>query len=173
MIFLLSLIPDADLLIPGLQHRGLTHSIIIITIVFIPAFAVYKKKALPYFAALAQHIVIGDFITSEGTQMLWPINQTWYGLGIPMASLANILLEWGSFLAAMITMIALRDMHQLLKSHLSNLLVAVPTLTVLLPSLIQFPMAVPTSLLIPHLIYLALFAASLLAIFKPILKKSR
>ena len=176
LIFLLGLIPDIDLLIerviPNLPHRGPLHSMIILTIAFVPVFVIYKKISIPYFAALMQHILIGDFLTGGGIQLFWPITQMWYGIGTPMASLTNILLEWFSFLMACAIMLATRDMHKLLKSHQSNLLLLVPTLTVLLPSFFYFPLPVPLLLLIPHLVYLGLFVASLLIFLKSSLKRS-
>jgi len=159
------------LLIPGLQHRTLTHSIIILTIAFIPAFAIYKKMAIPYFAALMQHILIGDLLTGEGIQLFWPMTQTWYGLGVPMASLDNILLEWISFIAAGVVMLATREIRKLFSNDKYNLLLSVPLLTVLLPSLIHFPLIVPSLLLIPHLAYSGIFTASLLILFIFALKR--
>jgi membrane-bound metal-dependent hydrolase YbcI (DUF457 family) len=159
------------LLIPGLNHRGLTHSIIILTIVFIPAFAIYKKISIPYFAALMQHILIGDFLTGGGIQLLWPITQTWYGIGTSMIGPINIILEWTTFLIATAIMLTTKDVWALFNSNQSNLSLSVPLLTVLLPSFLQFPLTVPTSLLIPHLIYLGLFTMSLLAFFKSALKR--
>ena len=143
MIFLSGLIPDTDLLIPGLQHRTLTHSIIILTMAFLPAFAIYKKTSIPYFAALMQHILIGDFLTGEGIQLLWPITQTWYGLGLPITSLANIFLEWTSFLVAIAIILVTKDLQKLLTGNRSNLFLLVPLTTVLLPSLLDFPLKVP------------------------------
>jgi hypothetical protein len=119
-----------------------------------------------------QHILIGDFLTGGGIQLLWPITQTWYGIGFPMTSLTNVLLEWISFLMAGAIMLTTRDIHKLLKSHQSNLLLSVPVLTVLLPSFLHFPLTVPTSLLIPHLIYLGLFTTSLLIFLKSSPKRS-
>lgn len=173
LIFLLGLIPDIDLLIPGLQHRGLTHSIIIITITFMPIFIIYRKMAIPYFLALAQHILIGDLLTGGGVQLLWPITQTWYGLGIPITSLTNILVEWLSFLTAGAIMFATKDVQKLLNASQFNLPLLVPLLTVLLPSFLHFPLAVPLFLLVPHLVYLGLFAASLLAFLKSIIKSPK
>ncbi len=140
---------------------------------FIPAFAIYKKKAIPYFAALIQHSLIGDLITGGGIQMLWPITQAWYGLGIPITSLGNILLEWSSFLTACVIMLTTKDMQKLLSPRQFTLPLLVPILTVLLPPFLHFPMAVPPSLLVPHLVYLGLFTASLLIFFKSTLKHSK
>lgn len=177
LIFLLGLIPDADLLlmmlIPGLQHRTLTHSIIIIIIALIPIFIIYKKMAVPYSLALLQHVLIGDLLTGEGIQLFWPITQTWYGLGVPMESLTNILVEWLSFLTAFAIMFATKDIQKLLSASRFNLLLLVPLVTVLLPSFLSFPLEVPLSLLVPHLVYLGLFTASLLIFLKSAIKSSK
>ena len=44
LIFTLSILPDIDLLIPRLAHRGPTHSIITITLVSLPLLIIYRKK---------------------------------------------------------------------------------------------------------------------------------
>lgn len=132
----------------------------------------YRSKALPYFAALAQHSLVGDFLTGGGIQMLWPITSAWYGLGIPILSPTNIILEWSSFLVAMAVMLKTKDIQKLLKGHLSHLSLSVPILTVLLPSFLHFPLSVPLELLIPHLTYLALFVLSIANILKLILSRT-
>ena len=58
LVFLLSLIPDIDLLISDDVHRGITHSIIVSALVFIPFFVHYWKRSVPYFAALARAFVV-------------------------------------------------------------------------------------------------------------------
>jgi len=173
LLFLASVIPDIDLLIPGLQHRGPTHSLIISTLIFIPLVAYYRKKAIPYFIALTQHSLIGDYITSEGIQLLWPLNSTnYYGLTIEITSLTNITLEWIFFLTAFTILVKTKDAQTLFQPHPSNLLLSIPTFTVLLPTLLSFPQYVPPTLIIPHLIYLIIFAMSILIDFKALLKKS-
>ena len=72
----ISIAPDFDLLIPFLDHRTATHSILIGLIVFLP-FLIKNKKGLPYYAAFVSHPLIGDMFTSYGVQLLWPL-QTWF-----------------------------------------------------------------------------------------------
>jgi hypothetical protein len=60
-------------------------------------------------------------------------------------------------------MLKSRDMHELLKARKTNLILAVPTLTVLLPTLLAFPMSVPPVLAIPHVVYLIMFLVSIFA----------
>jgi len=173
LLFLASIIPDIDLLIPGLEHRGPTHSLIISIIIFIPIIAYYRKKAIPYLIAFTQHSLIGDYLTSGGIQLLWPINSIYYySLEIQMTSLTNILLEWIFFLTAFTILLKTKDAQTLLQPHPSNLLLSIPTFTVLLPTLISFPQYVHPALIIPHLTYLAIFTISILIDFKAILKKS-
>lgn len=163
LLFVLSIISDTDLLIPNLTHRGPTHSIVVLLLLSFPAFMLYQKRAFPYFVALAQHSIAGDYLTGEGIQLLWPLSRTWYtSAGIGMASPTNILTEWALFLASAATMLTAKDAHALFQEHPSNLLLSVPVLTVLLPSLFHFPLHVPPELLIPHMVFLGLFGPSIL-----------
>ena len=181
LVFLFSMIPDVDILIPGVEHRTITHSIITATVIFIPLFIRYRSKAIPYFAALAQHSLIGDFITggaqAQGAQLLSPITSTWYGLPICIFSQTNIILEWSSFVAAGAVMLKTKDIQKLLKNHMLHPHLSVLTLTVLLPSLLYFPVSVPFelthayTLLIPHIAYLILFTLSIINVFKSIQRK--
>ena len=77
LLWIFSMLPDIDILIPGFVHRGPTHSIIVATAIFTPIM-IYYKKGISYYASLLSHSLIGDYITAYGCQLLWPINQTWY-----------------------------------------------------------------------------------------------
>lgn len=169
LLFLVSVLPDLDLLIPGIEHRGPTHSIIFLCILSLPALMIYKKRVVPYFTALAQHSLIGDYLTGDGVKMLWPAASNWYGAGIKMTSLTNISLEWIFFLICLTIMFKTRDAWTLTQHHPSNLLLSVPFLTILLP-FFKFPMPIPLELIIPHIAYLTLFTVSLLIDLKFSLK---
>jgi len=166
-----SVIPDIDLLIPGLEHRGLTHSLIFPFILFLPVFVLYGKRSTPYFVALIQHSILGDFLIGGSAQLLWPVTLEWYGVGIALTSLAGVFLEWTFFLASLTIMLKTKDMMVLFRHHPSNLLLSIPIFTVLLPTLLSFPLSVPLALIIPHLVYLAIFTFSILIDFKVILEK--
>lgn len=168
LVFTLSVIPDIDILIPFLEHRGPTHSIIAATVVFIPAFALWRKGVLPYFVAYIQHSLIGDFIAGGKTQLLWPLTLQPFGIEISIKSSTNITLEWLVFIAAAMVMLKTKDAHTILQPHNSNLILAIPTLTVLLPTFLAFPLEVPITLVPPHIICLTLFATSLLIDIKKI-----
>ncbi len=171
LLFLASVFPDIDLLIPGLEHRGPLHSVVVFCFLFIPMFLLYKKRAVPYFVAVIQHSIIGDFLTG-GTQLLWPVSLDMYSLGIGIDSLTNIALEWVLFIISLIIMFKAKDMLSLLKRNPSNLILFIPLMTVLLPSVITFPLYVPLVLLIPHLVYLFLFVFSIFVNLKAILTKN-
>jgi len=165
LLFLASVISDIDLLIPGLEHRGPTHSLIVISIIFLPIFILYGRregrKATPYFIALIQHPILGDYLMGR-TQLLWPLTVHWYGVGIEMTSLTSIIIEWALFLTSMATMLKARDAWRLFQHHPSNLLLSIPVFTVLLPTLLRFPISVPSELIIPHITFLIIFTVSIL-----------
>jgi len=174
LLFLASTLPDIDFLIPVLKHRGPTHSIIILFLLFLPAFILLGKKATPYFSALIQHILIGDYLTGR-IQLFWPVATNWYSLGvhsIPITSFANIFLEWILFLTSITIMFKTKDARLLFEHHPSNLILSIPVLTVLLPAFLSFPLSVPLELIIPHLTYLTLFTLSILTDFKAILTRN-
>ena len=171
LLLLASVFPDIDLLIPGLQHRGPLHSVILFCLIFLPIFAIYKKRAVPYFIAIIQHIIIGDYLIGGEMQLLWPLTTNTYGFYICMTSLINIALEWSLFLISITIMTKTKDVFLLFKHHPSNIILAIPVLTVLLPTVISFPLYVPLALLIPHIVYLILFSIPILLDLKVILTK--
>jgi membrane-bound metal-dependent hydrolase YbcI (DUF457 family) len=173
LLFLASIISDFDLLIRGLEHRGPTHSAILATLIFIPITIGYGKRALPYFIALIQHSLIGDYLTGGGIQLLWPLKTIFYhGLLLEVTSQVSILLEWIFFLACFTIMLKTKDIWVILQPHSSNLTLFIPVLTVLLPTFISFPLQVPPSLVIPHLAYLIIFISSILTDFKALLERT-
>lgn len=130
---------------------------------------------MPYFVAVIQHSLIGDYLTGGGggggVQLLWPVSLEWFGIGIEIISLTSILVEWAFFLASFAVMFKTKDVWTLFQRHPSNLLLSIPIFTVLLPTLLSFPLSVPIELIIPHLIYLVIFIFSILIDFKAILLK--
>jgi membrane-bound metal-dependent hydrolase YbcI (DUF457 family) len=170
LLFLAAVIPDIDILIPGVAHRGPTHSLVIYVLALIPALLLQGKRVLPYFIALAQHAAIGDTITGR-TQLLWPLTSTSYGTGMPITSPINLLLEGSLFIVSMVVLYKTKDLYQLFHHHRSNLLLSTPLFTVLLPPFLRFPIYVPLELIVPHLTYLALFTLSILMDLKAILFK--
>ncbi|MCD6528839.1 metal-dependent hydrolase [Candidatus Bathyarchaeota archaeon] len=170
LIFIASIAPDIDILIPGLTHRGPTHSIIILTLLFLPLFTIYGRKIAPYFIAIIQHPLIGDYITG-GTQLLYPLTEQYYGLHFSVESRTNIITEWSFFLISMAVLIEERDLEDLLRPHLTNLLLAIPIASLLLPTFMKFPMYVLKEHYAPHIVYIVIFIASILIDVKAIIKR--
>ena len=141
-------------------------------IAFIPIFAVYHKKATPYLIALIQHSLVGDYVTGP-TQLLWPITTQSYGIGIDIVTQTNVTIELLIFLAATVIMVKTRDAATLLQPHKSNLnlTLSIPTFTALLPTFISFPSYVPPLLIVPHLVYIFIFSASIIIDLRKVLKK--
>jgi membrane-bound metal-dependent hydrolase YbcI (DUF457 family) len=173
LILTLSVVPDIDILIPYVEHRGPFHSIVTATIIFVPILALYTKSALPYFAAFIQHSLIGDFIAGGQVQLLWPLTSQPFGIEMSIKSSTNITLEWLVFIVAAMVIMKTGDALTILQPHNSNLILAIPTLTVLLPTFLAFPLEVPIALILPHLICLALFTTSLLIDIKQITSKTK
>ena len=179
LIMVLSIIPDIDLIFMGELHRGPTHSIITALIAFIPVFLIYHRRAVPYFIALASHSLIADFLIGGRIELLWPLTSQQFGLHelngpyIGIGYTANVALE--SLLFAISTFVIFKsgDLLLFFRNRRSNLLLAIPIVTVLLPTVLSIPLGVPILLVPPHLFYLVLFSASVLIVLVQFFKKTR
>lgn len=163
LVFALSVVSDADILIRGLEHRGPAHSIITALLIFIPLLAVYRRKAVPYLLALVSHSLIGDILTGGNIQLLWPISLQKYGFALSIRSPLSMASEWVLFLTSTVVIIRTKDIAKLIQLRYSNLILVLPMSTVLLPVFSGFPMDVPTWLILPHMSYLSLFMVSILS----------
>ena len=168
----LAILPDIDLIVPWITHRGPFHSIFVIILLFLPFIVAYKKMIVPYIVATEQHI-LGDYISGGRVQLLWPLNQEWYGLGISPSNSIAITAEWILFLGCLTLMIKTKDLQKLLKPHPSNLILLIPIDSIFSPLFLYYPMNIPNGLIIPHLIFLALFALSVIVSQKILLEKFR
>lgn len=172
LLFLASVIPDIDIVIPGLIHRGPLHSVLVLYLLFMPLILIYKKRAAPYFIAVISHVLIGDYLVGGDLQLLWPITTNTYGLQIGMTSLIHVALEWSLFLTAILLMVKTRDIFSLFKQNSSKMILSIPAMTVLLPTLAEFPLIVPISLVIPHIFFIILLTVSIIIDLKIILTKT-
>jgi membrane-bound metal-dependent hydrolase YbcI (DUF457 family) len=164
LVLVLSILPDADIAlertgIPFLEHRHITHSIIITLMAFVPFFLVYRKAAVPYFLALIQHALIGDYLTGQ-VWLLWPFGQS-YSLELGITSPLNIGLEWSVFVLSLVVMFKTGDLLDFFRERKWNLGLAIPTFTVLLPTFLSVPLEVPVWLIPPHMVLTVLFLASI------------
>ena len=159
-----SVLPDVDLLLRFLMHRGPTHSILTITVLMIPFFVVYRKQAIPYYAALLSHILIGDFFTG-GIELFWPLSHNWFGaLNFQVNSLTIAATELSLFLLTLPLMYKLGDLQTRLKPNSKNWALIIPLGAILGPLLSLGrgqESALPALLIVPSLFYVCLFAYSL------------
>jgi membrane-bound metal-dependent hydrolase YbcI (DUF457 family) len=115
VVMALSLLPDIDLLIPALSHRGPTHSILVALLLTLPFLFVIGKVAIPYALTLFSHSAIGDLITGN-VKLLWPIQTRCYTfIGIPIFSPTNIALETSLFIVALLVLYRFGDYHALVQ----------------------------------------------------------
>ena len=91
LVWFFSILPDLDLFIPGLQHRGPTHSVVIAALFYLPILLTLKR-GLPYFAAVASHSMIGDYINPP-VQMLWPISNVWFEAPLRVKGATQFIVE--------------------------------------------------------------------------------
>jgi membrane-bound metal-dependent hydrolase YbcI (DUF457 family) len=160
-----SVIPDVDLLLRFINHRGPTHSLITIAAIALPFLIYYRKAAVPYAIALASHSLIGDFFTG-GTQLFWPLSPELIGaLNIEVRSLTNSLLELALFFISIALMLKTGDLRKIVTDKYKVALL-LPFGAVLGPMLAAgrgTEYTLPALLVAPSLFYLALFAYSLLS----------
>lgn len=146
------------------MHRGPTHSFFTITLLMVPFFVIYRKQAIPYYAALLSHIFIGDFITG-GIQLVWPLSTTMFGvLDFEVTSLPIAITELILFMITLPIMYKLGDLKTLFKPHNRNWTLIIPFGGILGPLLSAGrgqESSLPILLVIPSLIYIGLFSYSL------------
>jgi membrane-bound metal-dependent hydrolase YbcI (DUF457 family) len=109
LIMFVSLSPDLDFFLrPYLVHRSPTHSIIAALVVSL-AFYTLLRRGLPYYAALATHVLIGDYFTGLPFTLLWPANSVMYlaPSNLTLVGRTEILVEVALF-ALMLALIVMR-----------------------------------------------------------------
>ena len=76
-LWFFSMLPDIDVLLPFMSHRGPTHSLAAILIMI--AVSLVWRALLPYAASYASHILVGDLITGK-SPLLWPLTGAVFGV---------------------------------------------------------------------------------------------
>jgi len=157
LIWASSLLPDLDLLIPGINHMGPTHSIIFAIAAFLPLFLYKGKKVTPYFLAYASHTILGDLITNRGVQFLWPLTQRRYEVPLPFTCNRTFStnLELALFGLFLLVFIITKDYSSELYSSGTRPLSLIPFIALLVPVVFGFPLPVPLRLVPPHLVFMA------------------
>jgi len=112
---------------------------------------------------LATHSLIGDYITDGGTKLFWPVSSEWikYERTIMLGSAFETYIELALFTMLIATLILSKDLNLLFNSERSNNLLFIPLCTVVLPAMFKYPVNIPNTLMIPHLILLSMIALSL------------
>jgi len=165
LLFLVAVIPDVDLFIPILVHRGSTHSLLVSALPFIPLFFLYKRRVVPYFVALIQHPLMGDYLAGGGVRLFWPLTGQSYGLAIPIGSPINIAFEWVLFAVSILAMVEMGDLQMVFKLGLLKQAFIVVVAAVTFIFIIQTPLGflnphfIPYELIIPYSIYFTIFTA--------------
>jgi membrane-bound metal-dependent hydrolase YbcI (DUF457 family) len=130
----------------------------------IPFFVVYRKQAIPYFAALLSHILIGDFFTG-GIQLFWPVSHNLFGaLNFEVNSIPIAMTELLLFLLTVPLMYKMGDLQTLLRPRNKNWALIIPLGAIIGPLLAVGrgqENALPALLIVPSLFYVCLFAYSI------------
>lgn len=91
VIWVFSLLPDLDLVVPGLVHRGPSHSVVV-------ALLFFYRGSLPYLVSLLSHSLIGDYFTAFGCQLFWPFASSWFRYEYALCSSGGVLFYVEGFL---------------------------------------------------------------------------
>lgn len=75
-----SIIPDFDFFL-GLEHRTITHSLLLMTILVAPMFIIDKTLALYFFIGYLSHLIL-DYFTVMGVPWFYPFNKKKYSLNV-------------------------------------------------------------------------------------------
>jgi membrane-bound metal-dependent hydrolase YbcI (DUF457 family) len=130
----------------------------------VPFFLLYRKRAIPYYAAMLSHILIGDFFTG-GVELFWPLSHSTFGaLNLDTAGLIVSSIELSLLLLTLPFMYKLGDLKTLLKPDNKNWALIIPLGAIIGP-LVSLGRgredALPALLIIPSLFYIGLFSYSL------------
>ena len=157
LVWASSLLPDLDLLIPGINHMGPTHSIIFAIAAFLPLFLYKGKEVTPYFLGYASHTVLGDLITNRGVWFLWPLTQRRFEVPLPFTCKHTFStnLELALFGLFFLVFIITKDYASELYSSGMRPLSLIPFIALLVPVVFGFPITVPLRLVPPHLVFMA------------------
>jgi membrane-bound metal-dependent hydrolase YbcI (DUF457 family) len=170
LLLVLAVLPDIDLFLQQFDdllfmHRGATHSIVTFTVLMIPFFIKYRKQAIPYYAVLLSHSLIGDFFTG-GIELFWPVSQIWVGnFLVEIGSLTDVAVEFSLFAVSTALMFKAGDLQRLLKPKKYNWILLIALGAVVGPMLARtrgFESSLPLLLVPPSIFWVVLLFSSLL-----------
>jgi membrane-bound metal-dependent hydrolase YbcI (DUF457 family) len=130
----------------------------------IPFFIIYRKQAIPYYAALLSHIFLGDYFTG-GIELFWPASHGWFGaLNFDVTSLPSASVELALFIITIPIMFKPGDLQSFLKPNNRSWALIIPFGATLVPLLALgrgVENTLPLLLSVPSIFYIILFACSL------------
>ncbi len=131
-----AILPDYDILFSwaGLSHHTYTHSLVLWAPVMV-ALVLWKRGSLPYVVAVLQHIVLGDTLVGR-VPLFLPLSKVQLGLNLGMPSMADILLEVGFSVLALLVLWRSGDLRRVFGGGSETVLMAVPLLSVALMGLL-------------------------------------
>ena len=155
LIWAFSLLPDLDLLIPGVRHMGPTHSITFAIAVLVFLILYKGREGIPYFLAYSSHTVLGDLITNRGVMFLWPFTQRAYQVPHPFLRnpVFNVNLELILFGLFILVFIITKDYGEP-HSNITKLVSLIPFTALLVPVVCGYPVPVPLRLVPFHLVFM-------------------
>ena len=124
LVWLLSVVPDLDLLVRGLDHHGPSHSVVVVFALFL---LFSFKKSFVYFAVLATHSLIGDYFTGE-VMLFWPFSHEGFVSPyiVSMRSPLEVYIELALFVVFLGIFTFMKDFERLLKASVESLLLLIP-----------------------------------------------
>jgi membrane-bound metal-dependent hydrolase YbcI (DUF457 family) len=170
LLFTFSVLPDADLLLNQyITHRGPTHSLFFSLLIFFPIFAIYRKKAIPYFVALLSHSFVGDIYSHiDGVQLFWPFSTEWFSVAdISNVSFLSIGFELILFAISTTIILLNKDFQKQFFQKTSKIYWIVPFGSVLGPIVISetmYAIDFPPLLLLPSIFYMIMFSISIIGL---------
>jgi hypothetical protein len=161
IIWILALLPDIDLLIPQIPHRGQTHSVVLQLALFLPIIIYYGRITLPYLFSLLSHSLIGDIVSYSKIMLFWPLDSGWYSLTIPWRYHSYVYyLEAAIFIPFVFFFIQQKDYQRLFKGKSHNLLTLIPATALIVPIFFNSRLITPRSLLSINILALGILLLS-------------
>ncbi|MGD0978813.1 MAG: metal-dependent hydrolase [Candidatus Bathyarchaeia archaeon] len=150
-VLMLGVLPDIDLFFSrlGVVHHTFTHSLFFWLVIFAPFLVVYRRRSIPYLAAVVQHFAFGDLLVGK-VMILWPFSSSYFGLNFAMASVLDVALETAGLLLAAGIVYYNGDLRRLLSVDARNIPMVLPFLA-LLASMLFFTVDWPIIPLIANI----------------------
>jgi hypothetical protein len=142
LLILAGAVPDFDLLTGQpyatiFGHHSIFHSWLVIVLCSIPFFLAYGAAAIPYFIAVIQHPLFGDFVTNQ-IPLLFPLTLSQTGMNLSETNpAAAIALEILGFLLFLAIFVKSGDWKRPLAWIRRNLLLLFLWIPVLLATIVQ------------------------------------